>query len=208
MTDVLDLLRTADGEVLAASLLAGAGDTCVVLAHGFSGSSAKPAVRRIAAGLAPHASVLSYDARGHGLSTGRTTLGDREVLAWIAEHVAVGTDDVILDVAGGAGHLGRHLAEQGRFAVVVDLTRELLAAGAAAGCGGSCRCCCRGPADATAEAAAGAAAAAGAVSPAAADRSAAAAPRGDGEHAHPTPQPAGPGDGRGRRARRRGADDR
>lgn len=80
MTAVLDLLRTADGEVLAAGLVRGAGDTCVVLAHGFSGSSAKPAVRRIAAGLALHASVLSYDARGHGRSTGRTTLGEREVL--------------------------------------------------------------------------------------------------------------------------------
>ena len=59
--------------------------------------------------------------------------GDREVLAWIAENVAVGAEDVILDVAGGAGHVGRHLAERGRFAVVVDLTREMLAAGVAAG---------------------------------------------------------------------------
>ena len=76
----LDQLRTADGEVLAASLLPGPRATCVVLAHGFSGSLAKPPVRRIAEGLAPYASVLSYDARGHGRSTGRTTLGDREVL--------------------------------------------------------------------------------------------------------------------------------
>ena len=75
MTALLDLLRTADGEVLAASLVPGAGSTCVVLAHGFSGSSAKPAVRRIAAGLARHASVLAYDARGHGRSTGRVGAG-------------------------------------------------------------------------------------------------------------------------------------
>lgn len=73
-------LRTADGERLHAVLLPGPGATCVVLAHGFSGSLAKPAVRRVAAGLARHTSVLAYDARGHGRSTGRTTLGDREAL--------------------------------------------------------------------------------------------------------------------------------
>ncbi len=75
-----ELLRTADGERLHARLLPGPGATCTVLAHGFSGSLAKPAVRRVAAGLARHTSVLAYDARGHGSSSGRTTLGDREVL--------------------------------------------------------------------------------------------------------------------------------
>lgn len=59
--------------------------------------------------------------------------GDRQVLEWIAEHVPVGPDDVVLDVAGGAGHVGRHLATGAAFAVVVDLTREMLAAGVAAG---------------------------------------------------------------------------
>ena len=78
MTAVLDALRTADGERLAASLLRGPGDMCVVLAHGFSGSL--PKVRWIAERLASYASVLAYDARGHGRSTGSTTLGDREVL--------------------------------------------------------------------------------------------------------------------------------
>lgn len=79
-TASLPVLRTADGERLTTVLLDGPGDACVVLAHGFSGSVAKPALRRVAAGLARHASVLAYDARGHGGSTGRTTLGDREVL--------------------------------------------------------------------------------------------------------------------------------
>jgi len=46
VTAVLDLLRTADGEVLAASLVPGAGETCFLLAHGFSGSSDKPAATR------------------------------------------------------------------------------------------------------------------------------------------------------------------
>lgn len=76
----MERLRTADGERLAARLLPGPGEVCVVLAHGFSGSLAKPALRRVAEGLARHASVLAYDARGHGGSTGSTTLGDLEVL--------------------------------------------------------------------------------------------------------------------------------
>ena len=76
----MESLRTADGERLAATLLPGPGDVCVVLAHGFSGSWAKPALRRVAEGLAASATVLAYDARGHGGSTGSTTLGDLEVL--------------------------------------------------------------------------------------------------------------------------------
>ena len=98
MTAVLDRLRTADGEVLAAWLRRGPGATCVVLAHGFSGSSSKPAVRRIVDGLAAHASVLAYDARGHGRSTGATTLGDREVLdvdAAVRAARALGFEDVV-----------------------------------------------------------------------------------------------------------------
>ncbi len=75
-------LTTADGERLHAQVWpgpVGSGDW-VVLAHGFSGSTAVPAVRRVAARLAAYATVLAYDARGHGRSTGWTTLGDREVL--------------------------------------------------------------------------------------------------------------------------------
>jgi pimeloyl-ACP methyl ester carboxylesterase len=78
VTAVLDVLRTADGERLAASVVPGPGTTAVVLAHGFSGSI--PRVRWIAERLSAFATVLSYDARGHGRSSGVTTLGDREVL--------------------------------------------------------------------------------------------------------------------------------
>lgn len=74
-------LTTADGERLAAELLPGPGvSTCVVLAHGFSGSTTRPALRKVAQGLARHSAVLAYDARGHGASSGRSTLGDLEVL--------------------------------------------------------------------------------------------------------------------------------
>ena len=37
----------------------------------------------------------------------------------------------MLDVAGGSGRLGRYLAERASFAVIADLTPEMLAAGAA-----------------------------------------------------------------------------
>jgi pimeloyl-ACP methyl ester carboxylesterase len=88
-------LVTADGERLAAFHLAAAGrpadpsaprqpgtdrELAVVLAHGFTGSWRKPAVRAVAAGLTPYAGVLAFDFRGHGGSTGRSTMGDREVL--------------------------------------------------------------------------------------------------------------------------------
>jgi ubiquinone/menaquinone biosynthesis C-methylase UbiE len=56
---------------------------------------------------------------------------DRDILDWIGEHVPVSATDVVLDVAGGSGQLGRYLAERARLAVVLDLTREMLEAGAA-----------------------------------------------------------------------------
>lgn len=73
-------LTTADGVRLAARVLPGPGEVCVVLAHGFGVSTARPAVRAVARGLARHATVLAYDARGHGASRGVSTLGDLEVL--------------------------------------------------------------------------------------------------------------------------------
>ena len=55
---------------------------------------------------------------------------DRDVLEWIGEHVPVKATDVVLDVAGGSGRLGRYLVERAAFAIVLDLTREMLEAGA------------------------------------------------------------------------------
>src|SRR3954463_142210 len=59
--------------------------------------------------------------------------GDREVLDWIAAHVPVSPRDVVLDVAGGAGHMGRHRAAGAAFAVFVALPREMLQGGVSAG---------------------------------------------------------------------------
>ncbi|MDT3399499.1 alpha/beta fold hydrolase [Streptomyces sp. B1866] len=54
--------------------------SAVVIAHGFTGSWQRPAVRRVAAALRAHAAVISFSLRGHGASGGLSTVGDREVL--------------------------------------------------------------------------------------------------------------------------------
>lgn len=110
-------LRTADGERLHAEVLPARGGPpgdWVVLAHGFSGSTAVPALRRVAAGLAARATVLTYDARGHGRSSGRSTLGDREVLdvdAAVAAARAAGAERVAtVGFSMGAAAVVRHAA--------------------------------------------------------------------------------------------------
>lgn len=54
---------------------------------------------------------------------------DSSILNWIASHVTVPEGARLLDVAGGSGQLGRHLANSGTIAVIVDLTDSMLAAG-------------------------------------------------------------------------------
>jgi ubiquinone/menaquinone biosynthesis C-methylase UbiE len=54
---------------------------------------------------------------------------DRSILDWIADHVPVPAGAQVLDVAGGTGQTGRHLASRGASAVIVDLTLPMLAAG-------------------------------------------------------------------------------
>ncbi|MGN6244204.1 MAG: alpha/beta hydrolase [Motilibacteraceae bacterium] len=57
------------------------GDRVVfVVAHGFTGSWRRPAVRAVVHGLRAHGAVVSFDFRGHGGSGGASTVGDREVL--------------------------------------------------------------------------------------------------------------------------------
>ena len=50
-----------------------------VVAHGFTGSSDRPDVRRVLAGLAVHGTVVALDFRGHGRSGGTASVGDTEV---------------------------------------------------------------------------------------------------------------------------------
>jgi ubiquinone/menaquinone biosynthesis C-methylase UbiE len=59
----------------------------------------------------------------------RSLFRDTSILAWIADHVPVSPGERILDVAGGTGLLGRHLAGAGASAVIVDVTEEMLATG-------------------------------------------------------------------------------
>ncbi|MFF1418881.1 alpha/beta hydrolase [Streptomyces sp. NPDC058280] len=84
------VLRTADGVLVEAvyePCTAGfegnspaAGGTAIVVAHGFTGSVDRPAVRRAARVFAQRAAVVTFSFRGHGRSGGRSTVGDREVL--------------------------------------------------------------------------------------------------------------------------------
>ncbi|MGP3983444.1 alpha/beta hydrolase [Streptomyces sp. KR80] len=55
-------------------------DLVIVIAHGFTGSLDRPAVRRVAWEFARYAAVITFSFRGHGRSGGRSTVGDREVL--------------------------------------------------------------------------------------------------------------------------------
>lgn len=85
------VLRTDDGtriEAVYEPCTAGAGaspegvgaGTAIVIAHGFTGSADRPAVRRAARVFAQRAAVITFSFRGHGRSGGVSTVGDREVL--------------------------------------------------------------------------------------------------------------------------------
>lgn len=73
-------LRTTDGISIDAYHDRGPAELGIVVAHGFTGSWRRPAVRRVAGALTRYGGVVSFDFRGHGRSTGRSTVGDREVL--------------------------------------------------------------------------------------------------------------------------------
>ncbi|MFG2985990.1 alpha/beta hydrolase family protein [Streptomyces sp. NPDC048258] len=74
-------LLTRDGERLDATHLRGpaGSDLCVVMAHSFAGSHRRSAFRRLAAELNRTASVVAFDFRGHGRSSGLSTGGEEEV---------------------------------------------------------------------------------------------------------------------------------
>ncbi|MFE2375058.1 alpha/beta hydrolase [Streptomyces sp. NPDC059398] len=81
--DLRVILRTRDGVPIEARYepcATGAADTVIVVAHGFTGSVDRPAVRRAAEVFARRAAVVTFSFRGHGRSGGRSTVGDREVL--------------------------------------------------------------------------------------------------------------------------------
>jgi pimeloyl-ACP methyl ester carboxylesterase len=73
-------LQTSDGVRISAHHDAGNADLAIVVAHGFTGSWRRPAVRRAAEVFNRHAGVITFDFRGHGHSGGASTVGDREIL--------------------------------------------------------------------------------------------------------------------------------
>ena len=94
-------LLTADGERISAAYdapVSGSTALVFVVSHGFTGSWRRPDNRRIALALRAYGGVVSYDNRGHGASSGRTTLGDDEVLdldAAVTWARWLGADDVV-----------------------------------------------------------------------------------------------------------------
>lgn len=57
------------------------------------------------------------------------SFGDPRVLAWIVDNIPPDGAELVLDVAGGTGHVARAFAEHVRCATVLDLTAEMLAVG-------------------------------------------------------------------------------
>jgi len=57
------------------------------------------------------------------------SFGDPRVLGWLLRNIPPQGAELVLDVAGGTGHVARAYAEQVRCATVLDLTDEMLAVG-------------------------------------------------------------------------------
>jgi pimeloyl-ACP methyl ester carboxylesterase len=122
-------LRTSDGERLAAVHVEGPDPSrgiVVVIAHGFTLSIARPSVRAIVAALAEHAGVIAFDFRGHGRSTGRSTLGHHEILDLEAAVVAarrLGYSQVVTcGWSMGGSVVMRHAALHGGVDAVISVS--------------------------------------------------------------------------------------
>ncbi len=68
-------LLTADGARLSAVHVPGPTEVAFVLAHGFTGRWRYERVRRLIRLLSEYGGVVAFDFRGHGSSSGKTTLG-------------------------------------------------------------------------------------------------------------------------------------
>jgi pimeloyl-ACP methyl ester carboxylesterase len=123
-------LTTTDGVRLAArhdpADVATDDGLAVVLAHGFTCSSYRPATRRTVAALTPFAGVVSFDFRGHGRSGGASTVGDREILdvaAAVQWARSLGyTRVATLGFSMGAAVVVRHAALHGEVAAVAAVS--------------------------------------------------------------------------------------
>jgi ubiquinone/menaquinone biosynthesis C-methylase UbiE len=57
------------------------------------------------------------------------SFADRRLMGWIQSHVPAEPGALVLDVAGGTGHMARAYAANASAAVVIDLTEAMLATG-------------------------------------------------------------------------------
>jgi pimeloyl-ACP methyl ester carboxylesterase len=122
-------LRTVDGERLEAVHVAGPAPTrplAVVVAHGFTQSIARPGVRQVVAALCAYAGVVAFDFRGHGGSSGQSTVGDQEVRDLDAAVIAtrrLGYSDVVTcGWSMGGSVVLRHAALHGGVDAVISVS--------------------------------------------------------------------------------------
>lgn len=122
-------LRTVDGERLEAVHVAGPSpqrSIAVVVAHGFTQSIGRAGVREVVTALAAHAGVVAFDFRGHGRSSGHSTVGHREVLDLDAAVVAarrLGYSDVVTcGWSMGGSVVLRHAALHGGVDAVISVS--------------------------------------------------------------------------------------
>jgi fermentation-respiration switch protein FrsA (DUF1100 family) len=122
-------LRTVDGERLEAIHVAGPDPSrslAVVVAHGFTQSIGRAGVRDVVSGLAAYAGVLAFDFRGHGGSSGQSTVGDVEVLdldAAVAATRELGYSDIVTcGWSMGASVVIRHAALHGGVDAVISVS--------------------------------------------------------------------------------------
>jgi pimeloyl-ACP methyl ester carboxylesterase len=98
----------------------------LVVAHGFTGSWRRPSIRRVARVFATRAGVITFDFRGHGRSTGASTVGDREVLdlraavEWARElgYERLATVGFSMGASVAIRHAGQHGQEEHLVGVV------------------------------------------------------------------------------------------
>jgi len=122
-------LRTADGVRLAALHMEGPDDSrplAVVVGHGFTQSTTKPATLAVLHALAAHAGVIGIDFRGHGASGGHSTVGHHEVLdvdAAVARARELGYADVVTcGWSMGGSIVLRHAALHGGVEGVISVS--------------------------------------------------------------------------------------
>lgn len=81
MSSAEAILYTVDGEAISAAHMTGAHrDLALVVVHGFTGHWREDRVQKVVRRLARFGGVVAIDMRGHGRSSGTTSLGDTEVL--------------------------------------------------------------------------------------------------------------------------------